>query len=48
MMAERKDVYGSVEVTLKDKTRLNRVRGEEDLKTYSETLTFLLDKYFRG
>ena len=47
-MEKRSSKYGSVEISHDDKTRLNRVRGEEDFKSYSEVIKFLLDKHFRG
>jgi len=41
----RDEIYSSMEIKKSDKTRLNRVRGEQDLKTYSDALRFLLDLY---
>ena len=44
---ERSEVYSSVEITKLDKARLNKVRGENDLRNYSQAIKLLLDKYFR-
>ena len=46
-MALTKDMT-TVDVRKTDKSRLNRVRGEKDLKSYNQVITFLLDDYFES
>ena len=45
---EETEIFTTVQITTGDRTRLNKVRGENDFKTYYQTINFLLNNYFRG